>query len=286
MSEESTLHERIQESVDAIGAKVTGPRPDVALILGSGLGSFADRFADSQAIDYRDIPHFPVSGVEGHAGRLVFGRIGRTRCVAMQGRVHYYEGYPLETVTLPLRTMISLGARTVILTNAAGGIGQSLAVGDLVLIRDHINLFGASPLRGENDDRLGPRFPDMTYAYSPELRAMAREEAAELGRELAEGVYAGVHGPQYETPAEIHMLRTIGADLVGMSTVPEAIVANHMGASVLGISCVTNLAAGTVDEALSHDDVTVTARQVEDTFVRLLTRILNRLAPPAAAGSP
>lgn len=273
---------RLDEAVAAVRAQVGEARPSVALVLGSGLGPFAERFEDAQAIDYRDVPHFPVSSVEGHEGRLVVGSIGGTSCITMQGRVHYYEGYPLEVVTFPLRTMLRLGAETLIVTNAAGGIGEILAVGDLVLIRDHINLFGNSPLRGENEASLGPRFPDMTRAYDPELRALAHRVASSQGVTVRDGVYAGVHGPSYETPAEIEMLHRMGADLVGMSTVPEVIVAKHMGARVLGISCVTNLAAGKGDEALSHDEVTVTAQRVRATFEGLLTGILGELSDGAA----
>lgn len=271
------LHERLQEAKQAISAQAPGHKPKVALILGSGLGAFADRFEEAVRIDYRDIPHFPVSGVEGHAGRLVLGTMEGVPCITMQGRVHYYEGYDLETITFPLRTMLSLGADTVIVTNAAGGIGEGLRVADLVLIRDHLNFFGTSPLRGPNDDRLGPRFPDMTHAYEPALRELAHRAAAAMDFELREGVYAGLHGPAYETPSEVQMLRILGADLVGMSTVPEVTVANHMGAKVLGISCVTNLAAGTGEETLSHDDVTIIARRVEGTFVELLRWILREL---------
>ena len=271
------LYERVQEAVAAIRSRRPDAAPEVALILGSGLGSFAERFEDATALDYAEIPHFPVSGVEGHVGRLVLGSMAGTPCVTMQGRVHYYEGYPLEVVTFPLRTMLALGARTVIVTNAAGGIGEILAVGDLVLIRDHINLFGSNPLRGPNDDRLGPRFPDMTRAYDPDLRVLAHRVAGGLGLALRDGVYAGVHGPSYETPAEIEMFHRIGADLVGMSTVPEVIVANHMGARVLGISCVTNLAAGKGEATLSHDDVTHTAQRVRQTFEQLVEGILAAL---------
>jgi len=272
------LYDRLEEACQTIAERAPGHTPRVALILGSGLGSFADRFLDAVCIDYHDIPHFPVSSVEGHAGRLVLGSLEGVPCITMQGRVHHYEGYDLEAVTFPLRTMLSLGASTVIVTNAAGGIGHGLRVADLVLIRDHMNFFGTSPLRGPNDSRLGPRFPDMTHAYAPELRELAYRAAAGMGFELREGVYAGLHGPAYETPAEVQMLRILGADLVGMSTVPEVTVANHMGAKVLGISCVTNLAAGSSDEILSHDDVTAIARRVEGTFVELLTRILRQLA--------
>ena len=277
-AEPDTLYQRLMEAREAVLAEAPGAAPKVALILGSGLGAFADQFEEAVRIDYGNLPHFPVSGVEGHAGRLVLGQLEGVPCVTMQGRVHYYEGYDLGTITFPLRVMLSLGADTLIVTNAAGGIGEGLAVGDLVLIRDHLNLFGTSPLRGPNDDRLGPRFPDMTHAYNPALRQLAREAGEALGLNLPEGVYAGLHGPSYETPAEIHMLRHLGADLVGMSTVPEVIVANHMGAQVLGISCVTNLAAGTGDELLSHDDVTVTAKRVHETFVGLLRGILRKMA--------
>ena len=275
---EGGLVERLEAAEAVIRSRIGDAKPEVALVLGSGLGPFAERFESPTTIDYHEIPHFPVSGVEGHEGRLVVGSIGGTACITMQGRVHYYEGYPLEVVTFPLRTMLRLGAESLIVTNAAGGLGEGLEVGDLVLIRDHINLFGNSPLRGENDARLGPRFPDMTRAYDPHLRTLAQRVATAQGHSLREGVYAGVHGPSYETPAEIEMLRRIGADLVGMSTVPEVIVANHMGARVLGISCVTNLAAGMGHEALSHDEVTVTAKRVRQTFESLLEGVLGELA--------
>lgn len=270
------LAEHLDEAVAAIRERAAGRRPRIGLILGSGLGSFADRFDDRRVIDYRDIPRFPVSGVEGHAGRLVLGRAGGVECVAMQGRVHYYEGHDLRTVTFPARTLVRLGAGTLIITNAAGGIAGGLEVGSLMLIRDHLNLFGDNPLRGFNDCSLGPRFPDLSEAYAPELRRLAERAAAGLGITLAEGVYTGLSGPSYETPAEIEMLRRLGGDAVGMSTVPEVIVANHMGARVLGISCITNLAAGTGAE-LSHDDVTETAKLVESTFSALLTRILEEI---------
>lgn len=293
MSEHSTdtapvhgkLYDELEEAVGAVRQRLAAAgrndQPAVALILGSGLGPFADTFDDRFVIDYADIPHFPVSSVEGHVGCLVFGRIGDVQCVTMQGRVHFYEGYDLSRVTFPLRVMLRLGADKVVVTNAAGGLGKGLQVGDLVLIRDHLNLFGASPLRGPNDARLGPRFPDMTYAYDASLRDLARQAGQECGLELAEGVYAGLFGPAYETPAEIEMLRRLGADLVGMSTVPEVIVANHMSAKVLGISCVTNLAAGSMDEALCHDEVTDVANRVRSTFENLLSTILQRLGQSA-----
>ena len=274
------LLERLDEAVgtirDRVGAASGLAQPQVGMILGSGLGPFADRFEDSIAIDYREIPHFPVSGVAGHAGRLVFGRMGGVDCVAMQGRVHYYEGHDLATVTFPARTLVRLGARTLIITNAAGGISDRLEVGALMVIRDHLNLFGANPLRGSNDERLGPRFPDLSRPYAPELRALAGRAADRLEAKITEGVYVGLAGPAYETPAEIEMLRRLGGDAVGMSTVPEVIVANHMGARVLGISCITNLAAAP-DSELSHDEVTVVAKQVEAKFAALLTRIIEEL---------
>ncbi len=271
------LVERLDETVAAIRRRVGDRAPRVGLVLGSGLGPFADQLDDRIAIDYGEIPHFPVSKIVGHAGKLVFGQAGGVDCVAMQGRVHYYEGHDLATVTFPTRTLVRLGADILIITNAAGGISNQLEVGKLMLIRDHLNLVGANPLRGFNDERLGPRFPDMTEAYASELRDVARSAAEPLAIDLAEGVYVGLAGPTYETPAEIEMLRRLGGDAVGMSTVPEVIVANHMKARVLGISCITNMAAGTEPE-LSHDDVTETAKLVKSTFIALLTGILQRLA--------
>ena len=245
-------------------------------MLGSGLSPFADHFDDRVVIPYGDIPHFPVSGVVGHAGNLVIGTKNGATCAAMQGRVHFYEGYSMQTVTFPVRTLVTLGAKTVIITNAAGGISHG--PGTLMLIRDHLNLTGDNPLHGPNDERLGPRFPDMTYAYAPRLRDIARAVATAAGIELPEGVYAGVRGPTYETPAEVEMLRRLGGDAVGMSTVPETIAVNHMGGEVLGISCITNAAAGIGNQALSHDEVTETARDVQATFLTLLGGVLERLA--------
>ena len=274
---DQNLRQRLDEAVAAIRKRAGKRKPKVGLILGSGLGTFADSFEDPLAIDYTDIPHFHPSGVEGHAGRLVLGYAGGVSCVAMQGRIHYYEGHSMATVAFPTRTLVRLGAETLIITNSAGGIGDDLRVGDLMLIRDHLNLFGANPLQGWNDDRLGPRFPDLSEAYSSGLRAVASRAADAAGIALREGVYAGLAGPSYETPAEIEMLRRLGGDAVGMSTVPEVIAANHMEARVLGISCITNLAAGS-GPVLSHDDVTETTKRVEETFVGLLTGILEELA--------
>jgi len=271
------LYAKLDEAVELIRQRAGERAPTVALILGSGLGKFADRLENAVAIDYGEIPHFPVSGVEGHAGRLVIGELEGVQCAAMQGRVHFYEGYDLREATFPARTLIRLGAHSLIVTNAAGGIGEGLVPGTLMLIRDHLNLFGDNPLRGHNDDRLGTRFPDMTHAYAPALRELAHRAAGAVGITLPEGVYAGLPGPTYETPAEVQMLRTLGADATGMSTVPEVIVANHMGARVLGISCITNMAAGLGEGTLSHDEVTETAARVRSTFESLLTNILREM---------
>jgi len=270
------LYELLQVSVLAVRDR-DKRIPTVGLVLGSGLGAFADRLQKPVAIEYRDIPHFPVSSVEGHAGRLVVGELHGKVIAAMQGRVHHYEGHDLVKVTYPTRALVLLGCKTLILTNAAGGVNPKYMPGELVVIGDHLNLFGASPLRGDNDERLGPRFPDMTYAYAPELRDLARRAGIAIGVTLREGVYAGMTGPQYETPSEVRMLRILGADLTGMSTVPETIVANHMGARVLGISCVTNMAAGITGAKLSHEEVTKTAARARVTFERLLDEILKGL---------
>jgi purine-nucleoside phosphorylase len=277
-------YEAVHQSAARICAflpKLAAPR--VALVLGSGLGSYADELSDAQGIDYGDIG-FPRSGVSGHAGRLVYGRAGKTashpgvEVLLMQGRVHTYEGHSLQTVVLPVRALVAAGCKTVVLTNAAGGVGDGLQAGDLVLIRDHLNLMGDSPLRGPNDERLGVRFPDMSEVYDAKLRSIALGVAAQLGIRMPTGVYAGLLGPQYETPSEVRMLRGLGADLVGMSTVPEAIVARHMGARVLGMSCVSNLAAGISPHPLSHEEVTETATRVRGTFIRLLDGIMAALA--------
>ncbi len=267
-----------------------GAAPRVALVLGSGLGAFAEQLLDARHVSYEEIG-FPSSHVHGHAGRLFYGRTrpsGTTpgiEVLAMQGRVHAYEGYDLQTVVLPVRALIKAGCQTVLLTNAAGGIGEGLVAGDLVLIRDHLNLGGGSPLRGDNDLTFGPRFPDLSEAYDARLRALAERAAAQIGLRLPSGVYAYGFGPQYETPAEVRMLRTLGADLVGMSTVPEAIAARHLGARVLGISCVTNLAAGISPVPLSHDEVTETASRVRAVFIRLLDEILAELGQERGAAS-
>jgi purine-nucleoside phosphorylase len=271
-----TLYDRVQEAAQAVRQR-TSLVPQVGLILGSGLGGFAETLEDKVAIDYGDIPHFPRSHVVGHKGRLVLGHKSGARCVAMQGRVHLYEGHTAQTVAFPARVLVALGCKVIIVTNAAGGINPQWAPGTLMVIRDHLDFLRDHPLRGPNDDRLGPRFPDMTNAYAPELRALVREVAAASGTHVEEGVYAAMPGPTYETPAEVRMLHTLGADATGMSTVPEVIVARHMGARVIGISCITNQAAGISGQTLSHDEVTETATRVRATFEQLLGDILGAL---------
>jgi len=266
------------DSVTRLIRERSGLQPEVGIILGSGLGGFADGFADATVIPYAEIPGFPTSSVPGHAGRLVIGRLGGAVVVAMQGRVHYYEGYEPWEVAFPARVLCRLGIRALVVTNAAGGIRRDLSPGDLMRITDHLNLSGMNPLIGPNDARLGPRFPDMSTAYDPRLGAVLDETAAGLGIRLAAGVYACLSGPSYETPAEIRMLRVLGADAVGMSTVPEVIAAAHMGVPVVGISCITNLAAGIGDKPLSHEEVAEVAERVKDRFSALLASFL-----PAAA---
>ena len=253
-------------------------RPKIALVLGSGLGAIADEFDSAVSIPYSRIPHFPESTAIGHAGRLVIGEVDGVALVGMQGRVHLYEGYSAKEVAFPARVFARLGAKAVILTNAAGGIKKEFTQGRLVVISDHINLQGVNPLMGANEEKLGPRFPDMTAAYDKPLRELAMREASRLGIELGEGVYAALLGPSYETPAEIRYLRTIGADLVGMSTVPEVIAARHSGMRVLGISCVTNAAAGILDQPLDHKEVLATAERVKRQFIGLLRAIIREMA--------
>src|SRR5579863_716643 len=260
-------------------------RPKIALVLGSGLGAFADDLAGAVRIPYEKIPGFPRSTAAGHAGRLVIGNVSNIAIAAMQGRVHFYEGYTAKEVVFPMCVFGRMGIRCAILTNAAGGINLEFKQGALIAIRDHINLQGANPLIGPNDDRFGVRFPDMTQAYSRAYRGIAREEAAKLGITLHEGVYSAFSGPSYETPAEIEYLHRIGADLVGMSTVAEVIAARHMEMSVLAISCVTNMAAGILDQPLSHAEVMETGERVKTTFESLLRAVLPRIARDVA-GSP
>jgi purine-nucleoside phosphorylase len=255
----------------------TSLRPKIAVVLGSGLGAFADSLAQSARIPYTEIPGFPKSTAIGHAGQFVIGKAGTVPIAAMQGRAHLYEGYSPQEVTLCIRVFGRMGICAVILTNAAGGISAQYSQGALVLIRDHINLQGSNPLVGPNDDRFGVRFPDMTHAYDRGYRAVAKEEASKLDITLHEGVYAALLGPSYETPAEIEYLRRIGADLVGMSTVAEVIAARHMGMKVLAISCVTNMAAGIIDQPLSHAEVMETGERVRGIFEALLRAVLPRV---------
>jgi purine-nucleoside phosphorylase len=273
----SDLYTRAESAASYI-LKQTKLRPQVALVLGSGLGSFAEDLTNAVRIPYTEIPSFPRSTAIGHAGQLVIGKSGEVPVAVMQGRVHLYEGYSAAEVVFPTRVLGRMGIRTLILTNAAGGINAEYGQGTLVILRDHINLQGQNPLVGGNDGRFGPRFPDMSYTYSKRYREIALEEAKKLSIPPREGVYAGLLGPSYETPAEIRYLRTIGADLVGMSTVPEAIAARHMGINVLAISCVTNMAAGILDQPLDHEEVLETGRRVMGQFIALLRAVLPRIA--------
>lgn len=258
--------------------KKTKLRPKIALVLGSGLGAFADEFSDAKRIPYAKIPHFPRSTAIGHAGQLVIGTVEGVEVAGMQGRVHLYEGYSVEEVARPVRVFARMGLKAVILTNAAGGIKREFTQGRLVVISDHINLQGVNPLSGPNDEHFGPRFPDMSSAYDKKFRELTLAEGRLLGINLGEGVYAALAGPSYETPAEIRSLRSIGADLVGMSTVTEVIAARHSGLRVLGISCVTNAAAGVLDQPLDHRDVLETAERVKSQFIGLLRAVIPDLA--------
>ena len=278
MTEQFTLAESAAQFV----LRQTALRPRIGLVLGSGLGGFADSLTGATRLPYANIPAFPRSTAIGHAGQMVIGNAGAIAVAAMQGRVHLYEGYTAQEVAFPMRVFGRMGISAVILTNAAGGINLNYSQGALVLIRDHINLQGSNPLAGPNDDRFGVRFPDMTQAYARPYRAIAKEEAAKLGMALHEGVYAGLLGPSYETPAEIECLRRIGADLVGMSTVFEVIAARHMGIKVLAISCVTNMAAGILDQPLSHEEVMETGERVKTSFEALLRAVLPRMAEEIA----
>jgi purine-nucleoside phosphorylase len=274
-----TLAEELKTSAEAVRALLPpGAAPTVGLILGSGLGSFADTLADRVKVPFDKVPGFATSTIVGHAGNLVYGRAGTLNVLAMQGRVHFYEGHDIAKVVLPARVLVTLGCKTLVITNAAGGVDKTMSSGEIVILSDHLNLMPVTPLRGPNDEKVGPRFPDMSEVYSKELRQIAALAGQDVGLKLREGVYAGLPGPSYETPAEVRMLRGLGADLVGMSTVPEAIAATHMGARILGLSCVTNLAAGILPQKLSHSEVTDTAARVRGQFEQLLGRILARLA--------
>lgn len=279
-----TYFDDVTEAAEFLRTKLGSLQPQIGVVLGSGLGAAAEAVTDAVMIPYSEIPHFPQATVEGHSGRIVAGRLGGVPVAVMQGRVHFYEGYSPLQVTFPTRVLGALGMRAVVLTNAAGGIAEGYRVGQFVLVADHINMMGWNPLNGPNEERFactagaGLRFFDMTEAYSKELRALAREAAAEEGYELEEGIYLATPGPSFETPAEIRAFRTLGATLVGMSTVPEALVARHMGIEVLGISCVTNLAAGLGTTKLSHEEVNETGRQVEQRLANLLTRLAPKIA--------
>ncbi|HJQ70088.1 MAG TPA: purine-nucleoside phosphorylase [Blastocatellia bacterium] len=269
------LYERANEAARYIASKAQQRAPRLAIVLGSGLGGVADAITDAVEIPYEEIPHFMRSTVEGHAGKLIVGSCGGVEVVAMKGRFHFYEGYSMEEATLPIRVFSLMGIRTLVLTNAAGGASDHLEPGSLMIITDHINLMGDNPLRGENDERFGPRFPDMTNVYTPALIGLAHEAAREMGITLKEGVYLGLRGPCYETPAEVRMMRDLGADALGMSTVPEAIVARHMGMKILALSCITNTAAGLAGQEIAHEEV----MEVGARAGRALSELIIRLAP-------
>jgi purine-nucleoside phosphorylase len=267
----------MRDSVNFIKSKMNNDIvPEIAIILGSGLGDIAQQ-VEGISISYGDIPGFKVSHVDGHAGKLVIGKLNSKNVVIMQGRFHYYEGYSMQEIAMPVRIMKLLGAKKLIVTNAAGGINLDFTPGDLMFISDHINLMGTNPLVGENNDELGPRFVDMTYAYNKELLNIAENTAMKLGIKTKIGTYAALSGPTYETPAEIRMLRVLGSDAIGMSTVPEVITANHMGMKVLGISCITNMAAGILDQPLCHDEVIETSNKVKENFIKLLKNIIKEI---------
>ena len=270
------LYDRIQESADFIKSK-SDINPSIGLILGSGLGVLADEIENPIKIKYDEIPNFPVSTVEGHAGQLVIGNLQGKTVVAMQGRFHYYEGYSMEAITFPVRVMKALGVETIFVTNAAGGANVDFKPGDLMIITDHINLSGNNPLIGPNDSRIGTRFPDMSSAYTKEYIELARRCAEKLNIKVQEGVYAFFSGPTYETPAEVRMARTLGADAVGMSTAPEVIVASHSNLKVVGISCITNMAAGILDQPLNHEEVIETTQKAQSEFLSLVKTIVNEL---------
>ena len=271
-----SYYDNVKEAADAIKARVRDI-PRIAVVLGSGLGDFAGSLEDAVSMPYEQLPHWPASRVMGHEGRLVVGAVRGRTIAALAGRVHAYEGHDLRTVTFAVRVLGLLGVRILILTNAAGGVNTGFAAGALMVIDDHINLLGDNPLVGPNDDRFGLRFPDMTEVYSPRLRKIADEAGRDVTLTLPHGVYVALLGPSYETPAEIRYLRTIGVDAVGMSTVPEALVARHMGIEVLGISCISNMAAGVLPKPLHHDEVMETTRRVRGQFIALLEGIIGRL---------
>ena len=270
------MYEQIEKAANFIKSKMT-TAPEIGLILGSGLGVLAEKIENPIILPYQDIPEFPVSTVEGHAGQLVIGELSGKKVVAMQGRFHFYEGYSMNQVTFPVRVMKLLGVQTLVVTNAAGSVNESFQPGDLMLITDHINFMGTNPLIGANDARFGVRFPDMSEAYSKEFRNLAKQVAKRQGLDLKEGVYVGNSGPTYETPAEVRMARIVGGDAVGMSTVPEVIVARHCGMRVLGISCLTNMAAGILNQPLSHDEVIETTEKVKTSFLSFVKEIISEM---------
>jgi purine-nucleoside phosphorylase len=272
----ASYYDQIAEAATAVRSAI-GTVPEIAIVLGSGLGDFAGTLGDPVSMPYGSLPHWPLSAVVGHEGRLVVGTVAGRTIAVLAGRCHVYEGHDLRTVTFAVRALRLVGVKTLILTNAAGGINTQFSSGALMVIDDHISLLGGNPLVGANDDRFGPRFPDMTEVYSPRLRGIADESGRAVGLTLPHGIYASLLGPSYETPAEIRYLRTIGADAVGMSTVPEAIVARHMGMDVLGISCITNMAAGVLPQPLNHAEVMETAHRVREQFIALLEEIIARV---------
>jgi purine-nucleoside phosphorylase len=272
-----TLHAHIQEAVSAI-RQHTDKTPGIAIVLGSGLGAFANELAEAVAIPYAKIPHFPVSTVKGHAGQLVIGTIGGKIAAVMQGRFHFYEGYSMAEVTFPIRVLHALGCADLIITNASGGLNRNFHVGDLMIMTDHINFMGDNPLRGPNDDRIGPRFPPMQGVYTPSLVNLALEIGRAAGSPVQKGVYLAVSGPNYETAAELRALRILGADAVGMSTVPEVIVATHCGVKhIVGISCITDMATGEGHEDVNHEDVIAAAAKAQPAFLHLLRTLIERL---------
>ncbi|NLL05220.1 MAG: purine-nucleoside phosphorylase [Clostridiaceae bacterium] len=267
-------YEKLQEIAQFIKSKLNC-EPQIAITLGSGLGSLVGDIKNSVEIDYKDIPGFPLSTVEGHEGKLVCGKIGNKPVIAMKGRFHYYEGYDISQVVIAIRVFKLLGINDLLVTNAAGGINKCFSPGDLMIIRDHISLFAPSPLRGKNFDEFGARFPDMSEAYSKELRGLLKKASAELGINMQEGVYVFAKGPMYETPSEIRALNVLGADAVGMSTVPEVIAARHAGMNVMGISCITNMASGILNQPLNHEEVIQTAKQAEKNFTCVVKKVID-----------
>ena len=275
----ASLKQQIDRAVSVVRERVS-LAPQVAIILGSGLGALAGEVRADAVVPYAEIPGFPRSTVEGHAGNLLVGRLEGRAVAVMQGRAHFYEGYSLADVVFPVRVIRALGARVLLVSNAAGGINRLWSSGDLMIITDHINFMGSNPLMGPNDPDLGPRFPDMSQAYDPDLIALAERAALAEGIAIRKGVYAGVHGPSYETPAELRMLRGWGADAVGMSTVPEAIAARHMGMRVLGITAITDMATGEQIKTVTHEDVMAVAREIEPKFIRVVKRIVREMKLP------